>query len=312
MYDLIIVGGGPAGLSAAIHAARLGVQALTLEQYPVAGGQMVNSVEINNYPGVPNVNGVELAFRMREHAESLGAWFRTGTVKSFDLAGKVKRVQLEEEELEAKTVILAMGTEHRVLQIPGAAELNGHGVSYCAAGDGPFYQGSDVAVIGGGDSAVGDAIFLAQCCKKVYLVHRRDRLRAEKTLQERLFRLPNVEVIWDHLPVSIEGENQTGALRIKNVKDGSERTLHLDCVFIAVGVRPLSSLVKDQVELTAESYVLAGEDCRTSVPGVFVAGDLRRRQLREILTACADGANAAVSAAEYLSFTEGQEGREEP
>ena len=121
-----------------------------------------------------------------------------------------------------------------------------------------------------------------------------------------------MEVIWDHLPVSIEGENQTGALRIKNVKDGSERTLHLDCVFIAVGVRPLSSLVKDQVELTAESYVLAGEDCRTSVPGVFVAGDLRRRQLREILTACADGANAAVSAAEYLSFTEGQEGREAP
>ena len=216
-------------------------------------------------------------------------------------------MQLEEEELEAKTVILAMGTEHRVLQIPGEAELNGHGVSYCAAGDGPFYQGSSVAVIGGGDSAVGDAIFLAQYCRKVYLVHRRDRLRAEKTLQERLFRLPNVEVIWDHLPVSIEGENQTGALRIRNVRDGSERALHLDCVFISIGFRPLSSLVEGQLELTSDGYVLAGEDCRTSVPGVFAAGDLRRRRLREILTACADGANAAVSAAEYLSFTEGQE-----
>ena len=193
-----------------------------------------------------------------------------------------------------------MGAEHSKLNVPGEDELAGQGVSYCATCDGAFFRDSPVAVIGGGDVAVGDAIFLARGCSKVYVVHRRDELRAAKALQEKMLSLPNVEMVWSHTVKSIEGENQTGAVRLLSTKDGSERTLHVDAVFIAVGIRPNTDLFKNRLKMDEKGYIAAGEDGKTSVDGVFAAGDIRTKKLRQIVTACADGANCISSVEEYL------------
>ena len=206
----------------------------------------------------------------------------------------------EDEVYEAKTVILATGASHRKLGIPGEKELAGMGVSYCATCDGAFFRGSDVAVIGGGDVAVEDAIFLARGCKKVYVVHRRDELRAAKVLQERLLSLPNVEMVWNALPKSIAGESQVGALHVTDKFTGELRTFHVDGVFVAVGIQPNSGLVEGQLALDQGGYIAAGEDCETSVPGVYAVGDVRTKKLRQIITACGDGANAVTSVQDYL------------
>ena len=235
------------------------------------------------------------------------AWFPDGeTLAAMDYRSKleltedVKKVYTEDEVYEAKTVILATGASHRKLGIPGEKELAGMGVSYCATCDGAFFRGSDVAVIGGGDVAVEDAIFLARGCKKVYVVHRRDELRAAKVLQERLLSLPNVEMVWNALPKSIAGESQVGALHVTDKFTGELRTLHVDGVFVAVGIQPNSGLVEGQLALDAGGYIAAGEDCETSVPGVYAVGDVRTKKLRQIITACGDGANAVTSVQDYL------------
>ncbi len=300
MYDLIIIGSGPAGLTAAIYATRARLNFVVLEQNFMSGGQVVDTYEIDNYPGLPGISGMDLAMKMREHAENLGARFEIAEVTALDLAGEVKKVTAEGMVYEAKTVILAMGAKHSLLGAPGEEHLAGHGVSYCATCDGAFYRDCDVAVVGGGDVAVEDAIFLARVCSKVYVIHRRDELRAAKSLQEQLFALPNVEMLWSHTVQRIEGEGNVGALKLENKKDGTHRTLHVRGVFIAVGVRPTSALVADQVALDEGGYVIAGEDCETSVPGVYAVGDLRAKQLRQIITACGDGANAITSVQRYL------------
>ncbi len=300
MYDLIIVGSGPAGLTAAIYATRARLSFIIIEQNFMSGGQVVDTYEIDNYPGLKGISGMDLSMKMREHAEALGAEFVTAEVTKLELAGDVKKVHTEDEVYETKTVILATGAGHRKLGIPGESRLAGMGVSYCATCDGAFFRGSDVAVIGGGDVAVEDAIFLARGCKRVYVVHRRDELRAAKVLQERLLALPNVEMVWNALPKSIEGESQVGALQVTDKFTGEVRVLHVDGVFVAVGIQPNSALAAGQLALDDGGYIRAGEDCETSVPGVFAVGDVRTKKLRQIITACGDGANAVTSVQDYL------------
>ena len=300
MLDLIIIGSGPAGLTAAIYATRAKLGAIIIEQNFMSGGQVINTYEVDNYPALPGISGMDLSLKMREHAEKLGAEFVTETVTAVDLTGPVKKVVTDQNTYEARTVILAMGANHRKLGVRGEEELAGHGVSYCATCDGAFYKGSDVAVVGGGDVAVEDAIFLARICRKVYVIHRRSELRAAKVLQERLFSLDNVEVVWDSVTEALEGDNQVGAVRVRNVKTDEERCLHVDGVFIAVGIEPNTELVRDQVELSRNGYIMASESGATSLDGVFAIGDIRTKALRQIITACADGANAVTSVQDYL------------
>ena len=308
MHDLIIIGAGPAGLSAAIYAARAELDYILIEENFVNGGQIIDTYEIDNYPGLPGLTGMDLAQKMADHAEKLGASVVNASVEGLDLAGDVKKVLTDEGTFEAKAVIIASGAAHSHLGVPGEEKLSGRGVSYCATCDGAFYRGRTTVVVGGGDVAVEDAIFLARGCKKVYVVHRRDELRAVKTLQTALFALPNVEMVWDSNLKSIEegtGEDGNGTGKVSHVvvvnkNDGSERVIDTDGVFIAVGITPRSGFVGAGIETNAGGYIIADETCETSIPGVFAAGDVRAKQLRQVVTAVADGANAVTSAQRYL------------
>ena len=307
MHDLIIIGAGPAGLSAAIYASRAELDYILIEENFVNGGQIIDTYEIDNYPGLPGLSGMDLAQRMADHAEKLGAEVVNAAVEGLDLTGPVKKVLTDEGTFEAKAVIIASGAAHSHLGVPGEETLAGRGVSYCATCDGAFYRGKTTVVVGGGDVAVEDAIFLARGCEKVYVVHRRDELRAVKTLQTALFALPNVEMVWDSNLKSInEGtaENWTAgrvaAVTVVNKNDGSERVIEADGVFIAVGITPRSGFVGTGIETNAGGYIVAGETCETSIPGVFAAGDVRAKQLRQVVTAVADGANAVTSVQRYL------------
>lgn len=300
MYDIIIIGSGPAGLSAAIYAQRACLDAIVIEKNGISGGQVLNTWEVDNYPGFPGVTGFELSRQFREHANKLGARVVQDEVVQVELSGNVKKVVCEEETYEARCVILASGAHHRTLEVPGEEELRGAGVSYCATCDGAFFRGRTVAVVGGGDAALEDAIFLARMCEKVYIVHRRDKLRGAKRLQERLQALENVEFVWNSETAAIEGDGQVEALRLRQTKTGEERRLDVDGVFIAVGIAPESELYAGQLELDEQGYIRADESGQTSVPGVFAAGDVRTKALRQILTAASDGANCVASAERYL------------
>lgn len=300
MYDIIIIGSGPAGLSAAIYAQRACLDTIVIEKNGISGGQVLNTWEVDNYPGVPGVTGFELSRQFREHANKLGARVVQDEVVQVELSGNVKKVVCEEETYEARCVILASGAHHRTLEVPGEEELRGAGVSYCATCDGAFFRGRTVAVVGGGDAALEDAIFLARMCEKVYIVHRRDKLRGAKRLQERLQALENIEFVWNSETVAIEGNAQVEALRLRQTKTGEERRLDVDGVFIAVGIAPESELYAGQLELDEQGYIRADESGQTSVPGVFAAGDVRTKALRQILTAASDGANCVASAERYL------------
>lgn len=300
MYDIIIIGSGPAGLSAAIYAQRACLDTIVIEKNGISGGQVLNTWEVDNYPGFPGVTGFELSRQFREHANKLGARVVQDEVVQVELSGNVKKVVCEEETYEARCVILASGAHHRTLEVPGEEELRGAGVSYCATCDGAFFRGRTVAVVGGGDAALEDAIFLARMCEKVYIVHRRDKLRGEKRLQERLQALENIEFVWNSETVAIEGNAQVEALRLRQTKTGEERRLDVDGVFIAVGIAPESELYAGQLELDEQGYIRADESGQTSVPGVFAAGDVRTKALRQILTAASDGANCVASAERYL------------
>ena len=301
MYDVIIAGTGPAGLTAAIYGTRARLKMLVFEENYMSGGQVVNTYEVDNYPGLPEISGMDLSLKFREHAEKLGVEFVRAKVNKIEVKEDgTKIVETESGTYETRAFVLATGAHHRLLNVPGEESLSGMGVSYCATCDGAFYKGSDVAVIGGGDVAVEDAIFLARGCRRVYVVHRRDELRAAKSLQEKLFSLPNVEMVWDSVVDSIEGEEQVDAIRIKNIKDGTVRAISVDGVFVAVGITPDSDLLKGIVKMDEGGYILADESCRTSVPGIFSAGDVRKKPLRQIITAAADGANAITSVEKYL------------
>ena len=300
MYYIIIIGSGPAGLSAAIYAQRACLDTIVIEKNGISGGQVLNTWEVDNYPGFPGVTGFELSRQFREHANKLGARVVQDEVVQVELSGNVKKVVCEEETYEARCVILASGAHHRTLEVPGEEELRGAGVSYCATCDGAFFRGRTVAVVGGGDAALEDAIFLARMCEKVYIVHRRDKLRGAKRLQERLQALENIEFVWNSETVAIEGNAQVEALRLRQTKTGEERRLDVDGVFIAVGIAPESELYAGQLELDEQGYIRADESGQASVPGVFAAGDVRTKALRQILTAASDGANCVASTERYL------------
>ncbi len=300
MYDLIIIGAGPAGLAAGIYAARARLNAVIIEQNFVNGGQIIDTYEIDNYPGLPGISGMELASKMAEHAEKLGVTTVYGFVQSLDLTGPVKKVVTDEDTYEAKAVIIASGATHMKLGAEGEEKYTGMGVSYCATCDGAFYRDKDVLVVGGGDVAAEDAIFLARGCNKVYVVHRRDELRAAKILQENLLSLPNVEMVWNSNLKSITGGMKVENATVVNKFDKSERTIPVSGVFIAVGIMPRSEFARNHVEMDEKGYILADETGATSVPGVFAAGDVRSKQLRQVVTAVADGANAVTSAEKYL------------
>ena len=299
MYDLIIIGSGPAGLSAAVYGKRAGLDLLVLERAPMSGGQVLNTYEVDNYLGMPGMNGFDMGMQFREHADRLGVEFREAQVSAIQDKGSHKLLLTDAGELEAKTVILAAGAVHARLEAPGEDRLGGRGVSYCATCDGAFFRGKTVAVVGGGDVAVEDAIFLARTCEKVYLIHRRDELRGAMVLQRELKGLSNVEVLYSHVVEEIQGEEAVERIRVKDVRTDEQKELSVAGIFIAVGIRPGTELVQGLVDCDEGGYVLAGEDCATSVPGLFAAGDVRRKPIRQIVTAVADGANAAVSAGNY-------------
>lgn len=321
MYDLIIIGSGPAGLSAAIYGKRAGMELLVVEMAPMSGGQVLNTYEVDNYLGMPGINGFDMGMQFREHADKLGVEFLDAEVISVEPAGSMienrsemaaaemsredlqnyYKVNTTEGEYETKTVILATGAGHAHLGVPGEEAFSGRGVSYCATCDGAFYRGKTVAVVGGGDVALEDAIYLSRFCEKVYLIHRRDELRGAKILQEELFQKENVELLYSHTVQEIQGEDMVTGLLIKDLKAEKNNVLAVDGVFIAVGIIPHTDLAKELLECDEKGYVIAGEDCVTSMPGVFVAGDARKKQLRQIITAVADGANAVTSVGIYLT-----------
>ena len=300
MFDLIIIGSGPAGLGAAVYGKRAGLSLLVIEKNPMSGGQVLTTYEVDNYLGLPGINGFDMGVKFREHAEKMGVDFKEAEVTDIEVKDNIKIVHTTEGDFESKALILAMGAHHAHLGVNGEEELSGMGVSYCATCDGAFYKNKITAVVGGGDVAAEDAIFLARTCKKVYLIHRRDSLRAAKMLQKQLMALPNVEILWNQIVEKIEGENMVSSLILKDTKTGENSKLEVNGVFIAVGVHPDTEICKDLVACDDRGYVLAGEDCETSVPGVFVAGDARKKPLRQIITAVADGANAASAAAAYV------------
>ena len=301
MYDLIIIGSGPAGLSAAVYGKRAGLNLLIIEEKPMSGGQILNTYEVDNYLGLPGISGFDMGMTFRQHAEKLGAEFLEATVHSVEERGDYKCVYAGNQELETRTVIFATGAEHAKLGVPGEEELNGMGVSYCATCDGAFFRGRTVAVVGGGDVALEDAIYLARTCEKVYLIHRRDEFRGAKVLQERVKTSENIEILWDTVIEQIQGEDQVESLSLYNKKTEEKQELSVNGVFIAVGILPNTEMYRGVVDLDEAGYVIAGEDGVTSCAGIFAAGDLRTKQLRQVITAAADGANVVTSIEKYLN-----------
>lgn len=300
MYDVIILGSGPAGLSAAIYAQRARLNTLVVEAKPLSGGQILNTYEVDNYPGLPGISGFEMGMKFRTHADTLGVPFYTAQVQEVRTSGNIKEIVTDQDTLQAKSVILAMGANHRKLGVPGEEKLGGMGVSYCATCDGAFFKEKTVAVIGGGDVALEDALFLARGCKKVYLIHRREEFRGAKVLQEQAQQTENIQVLWNSELKSIQGEDKVENITVHNKIEGTDTELEVQGVFIAVGIQPNSKVVKDAVELDEQGYVKALEDTVTSQPGIFAAGDIRTKQLRQVITAAADGANAVMSVERYL------------
>lgn len=302
VYDVIIIGSGPAGLAAAIYAKRAELNLIVIEKAGMSGGQIINTYEVDNYPGLPGIGGFELSVKFREHADKLGAEFVNGEVTDFTLEGDIKVVTVDNDiKYKAKSVVIATGGAPRHLNTEGEAKLSGMGVSYCATCDGAFFRNKTVAVVGGGDVAVEDAIFLARICKKVYVIHRRDQFRASKSITSRLLSLENVTVLWDSAVERINGEDKVESIDVKNIKTDVKENYEVAGVFIAVGYMPNSEVYKKVIATDDAGYILAGENCGTNIPGVFAAGDIRTKELRQIITAAADGANVITAVEKYLN-----------
>lgn len=298
--DVIVIGGGPGGYCAALYAARANLSTMVIEKF-APGGQMATTEIVENYPGfVDGINGFELGMQMKKGAERFGVKTKLAEVKSVELDKNPKLIHTAKETFEAKTVILALGAFPRELGLSNERNLRGRGVSYCATCDGMFYKDKTVVIVGGGNTAVADALFLAKICKKVYLVHRRDELRASKTYMESLENTDNIEFIWSSEVTEIMEENMmVSGVKVKSKKDDSVRMVACDGIFVAIGNIPNTDLIKGQVELDEAGYVLADETTCTNISGVFAVGDMRQKPLRQIVTAVADGAVASKYAEEY-------------
>ncbi|NLI60216.1 MAG: thioredoxin-disulfide reductase [Clostridiales bacterium] len=300
MNDIIIIGGGIAGLTAGMYAKRGGMETLLFEKMFV-GGQAATTYSIENYPGfIEPISGPDFAMRMEEHARKFGLEIFYDEVKEVVVDGKIKKVITDNKEYETKTIILAMGASPKMLGLEKEEQFRGRGVSYCATCDGTFYKDKVTAVVGGGDTAVEDAMFLAQYASKVYLIHRRDQLRASKILQDRILAHPKIEILWDTVVESIVGEEEVEGITVKNLKTEERSQLELDGFFIAIGIQPNSELVKGKIQMSDDGFVLAGETMATNVPGVFVVGDLRYKQIWQLVTAASDGAVGTLSAQRYI------------
>lgn len=300
VYDMVVVGGGPAGYTAALYAARAGLSVVVLEKLS-AGGQMALSSQIDNYPGFPEgIDGFSLAERMQQQAEHYGAQTRYAQVDAIDLLVTPKCLQTSEGEFYGKTVVIATGAVPRKLGLPGEQELTGKGIAYCAACEGMFYKDKIVAVVGGGNSAVADALLLSRVAKKVYLIHRRDMLRAEQISQKPLLEAENVQILWNTEVSKLIMEDRLSAVVLRSAQTGQEEELLVDGLFISVGRIPAVDLVREQLVLE-DGYIKADETTRTNIPGVYAVGDVRTKQLRQIVTAMADGAVAVDAAQEYLA-----------
>ncbi|MDR3645005.1 MAG: FAD-dependent oxidoreductase [Clostridia bacterium] len=299
MLDVIIIGGGPAGLTAAIYCARAGLETIVIERL-APGGQAATASEIANYPGFQKIAGADLGQQMGQHAEAAGAKIVYDEVVSIELNGTARLVRTRHGSYEAPAVIAAVGARKKTANVPGENELIGKGVSYCATCDGAFFRGKATAVVGGGNPAVSDALYLAALCPKVYLLNREPELQADPGLQTQLAAAGGVTVMNGTALKGIEGRDMVEGIRAADAKTGEETTIAVRGVFLAIGTVPQSSLFSELLELDEKGYVLADEFGVTKTPGVFVAGDLRGKKLRQVVTAAADGANAAVSAQVYI------------
>lgn len=296
LLDILVIGSGPAGLSAAVYASRANLHVLVVEKEYRGTGQIAESDQVDNYLGLPGINGYDLGEAFLTHAKEHGVEFYEGVAERFEKKGKVWNVHMADgSTIRAKTVIYCAGASHRRLGVDGEEEFAGKGVSYCAVCDGAFYRGKETAVIGGGDTALGDALYLSDLCEKVYLVHRREEFRGQASTVQQLQEKENVEILTSAVPAKIVGEQTVTALELK---DG--RSLPVNGAFVAVGMQPQTESLRGVVKLDAAGYVVADETGITSAPGFFVAGDVRTKALRQVVTAVSDGANAAMSAAEYL------------
>lgn len=301
LYDMIVIGGGPAGYTAALYAARAGLSVLVLEKLS-AGGQMALTEQIDNYPGFEDgIDGFTLGEKMQQSAERFGAVTELAEVYKVRLSGKIKTLDTSEGVFQGRTVVIATGATPRPLGVPSEEALTGKGVHYCAACDGTFYRGKTVSVVGGGNSAAADALTLSRIAKKVYLIHRRDSLRATRVYHEPLLRASNLEFCWNStVSALLHGDRLTG-LRLRDVQTGAERELPCDGAFISVGRAPATELFRDELALDKSGYIIADESTRTNLPGVFAVGDVRTKALRQVVTAVSDGAVAVHYAEEYLS-----------
>ena len=301
LYDMIVIGGGPAGYTAALYAARAGLNVLVLEKVSV-GGQMALTHEIDNYPGYDEgIDGFELGQRMLRGAVRFGAENKLSQVLSVDLKANPKLVRTDSGDYYAKTVVIATGAEPRKLGFANEDALMGQGVHYCAACDGMFYRGKTVVLVGGGNSAAAEALVLSRVAKKVILVHRRDSLRAEKAVAQAVERAENVELRWNSQIVELLQDGRLRGVVLRDINSGEQSPIDCDGVFVSIGRVPAVNLVKDQLELEEGGYIRAGEDTKTNIPGVFAAGDVRSKAVRQIVTATADGAAAAFAAEHFLA-----------
>ncbi|MBW2187038.1 MAG: thioredoxin-disulfide reductase [Deltaproteobacteria bacterium] len=305
IYDVVIIGGGPAGLTAGLYCSRARLNTLLIEKM-ILGGQVMITTDVENYPGFPGgITGPELMERFQTHCQEFGLQVTTGDVQSIEDQGKIKRLIVDEKEILTRAVIIATGAEPRKLGVPGEKELIGRGVSYCATCDGAFFRNATVTINGGGDTAVEEAMFLSRFASKVYLVHRRDQLRAISLLQERLNANDKIEVVWNSTIESCEGDNSgLTHINLKNTQSGEESKLETQGLFVAIGVTPKTSFLQGVVDLDDSGYIITDYQCQTSVPGIFAAGDVRQSVLKQIATAVGDGATSASVVEKYLAENE--------
>jgi len=300
IYDVIIIGAGPAGMTAAVYASRANLSTLMIER-GVPGGQMANTEDVENYPGFDHILGPELSTKMFDHAKKFGAEYAYGDIKEVIDGNPFKIVKTSSKEYKALTIIITTGAEYRKMGVPGESQLTGRGVSYCAVCDGAFFKGKDLVVVGGGDSAVEEGVYLTRFANKVTIVHRRDELRAQKILQDRAFANEKVEFIWSHTVKQVNEENgKVGSVTLVSTKNGEEHEFKTDGVFIYIGMDPLTEPVASLGITNANGYIETNENMETKIPGIYAAGDVREKLLRQIVTATGDGSIAAQSAQAYI------------